>query len=277
MASVKPKDKLFGEKVLELGYLTEGELNKAFAELSDAHQSTVGLRDLLEQKGQLTKEKSRAVERALSGGQQIAGYELLEKVGQGGMGAVFRARQISMDRIVALKILPPKLAKDKKFCDRFILEARASGGLNHINIIQGIDVGESQGHYYFAMEYVDGCTVKGLLDDFGKLPELMALQICRQMADALDHAHQNKLVHRDIKPDNIMLAGLPENWKEQAEQGKLTITAKLCDLGLARSVEGGSDDLKGVAVGTPHFIAPEQARGETDVDTRADIYSLGAS
>ncbi|MGH7145839.1 MAG: serine/threonine-protein kinase [Planctomycetota bacterium] len=274
--AVKPKDKLFGAKLLELGYLSEAELNRAYGELTDAHQTTMGLRELLETSGQLTKEKSRAVERALSGGQQIANYELLEKVGQGGMGAVFRARQISMDRIVALKILPPKLAKDKKFCERFIMEARASGGLNHINIIQGIDVGESQGHYYFAMEYVDGCTVKEVIDDHGRLPEPMALQICRQMADALDHAHQHTLVHRDIKPDNIMLANLPENWQELADQGKLQIVAKLCDLGLARSVST-ADDMKGVAVGTPHFIAPEQARGETDVDTRADIYSLGAS
>jgi serine/threonine-protein kinase len=191
------------------------------------------------------------------------------------MGAVFKAKQMSLDRIVAIKILSPKLAEDKKFCERFITEARAVAKLNHPNIITGINVGKSEKYYYFAMEYVEGKTALELLQRDGPFNEEGALQIARQVVMALDHAHTHGFVHRDIKPDNIMVTAKGE--------------VKLCDLGLAKSFNqkwdeetgkvGGDAGLTqaGTAVGTPHYIAPEQARGRDDVKITADLYALGAT
>jgi serine/threonine protein kinase len=198
---------------------------------------------------------------------RIGNFDLLEKIGQGGMGAVFKARQLSMDRVVALKILPPKFAAQKTFIERFVREARASAKLNHPNIVNGIDVGQDNGVYYFAMEYIEGCSVKELLKK-GPLHEAEAVDITRSVALALVHAHSHGILHRDIKPDNILIEknGIP----------------KLCDLGLARVGTETEDEDKnakqqGHAVGTPHYISPEQARGRLDADERSDLYSLGAS
>ncbi|MBI5367688.1 MAG: serine/threonine protein kinase [Planctomycetes bacterium] len=227
------------------------------------------LGDIMVEKGYLSKDQASGISRqqqqaTAAAPVQIAGYELLAKVGQGGMGAVYRARQLSMDRIVALKILPRHLAKDPAFVERFIREARAVARLNHENIIQGIDVGEAGGVHYFVMEYIEGCTVNSLLKKDGALPEAKALEITLQIARALEHAHKNALVHRDVKPENMMLT----------KDG----VAKLCDLGLAKQVTSDSSLTQdGTSVGTPHYIAPEQARGEHQVDIRADLYSLGAS
>jgi len=198
---------------------------------------------------------------------RIKGYEIISKLGQGGMGAVFKARQVSLDRPVALKILAPHLAKDRGYVERFLREARAVARLNHPNIIQGIDVGDSEGHYYFAMEFIDGHTLKDEIESRGHLSEARALEIAAQIAGALDHASRNKLVHRDVKPDNIMIDSRGEG--------------KLCDLGLAKFSSGDSaataSDGEPMVVGTPHYIAPEQAKGEKKVDIRADIYSLGGT
>ena len=196
----------------------------------------------------------------------IAGFEILNKVGQGGMGAVFRARQISMDRIVALKILPKKMAADPACKERFLREARVSAKLNHVNLINGIECGESGGYTFFAMEFVEGQTALQLLKASGRIPFEQAISILRQISEALAYAHSKQLIHRDVKPENIMVA--PSG------------TAKLCDLGLARSMEKTEDasiTLAGQAVGTPYYISPEQARGEKNLDARTDIYSLGAT
>ncbi|MCZ7648642.1 MAG: protein kinase [Planctomycetota bacterium] len=199
----------------------------------------------------------------------IGGFELLEKIGQGGMGAVFRARQVSMDRVVALKVLPPKIAQDPTYIARFLREARASGQLNHPNIVQGIDAGcdQASGLYYFAMEFVDGPTLKQVLKEKERLPEPDVRRIAREMCEALQAAHKSGLVHRDIKPDNILLTS----------RG----AAKLADLGLAKQVEADDDaelTQAGKAVGTPFYMAPEQVRGENDeIDIRTDFYALGAT
>ena len=195
---------------------------------------------------------------------RVGGYEILERVGSGGMGAVFKARQVSMDRVVALKILPKNLAGDPAFVQRFVREARSAAKLSHPNIVQGIDVGQASGYYYFAMEFVEGGTVRGLLEDEGRIAEPRALAIVADVARALEHAHEQGIVHRDIKPDNIMLTSKGE--------------VKLADLGLARSIDNvDAVTTTGNAIGTPHYMSPEQASGETDLDTRSDIYSLGAT
>jgi serine/threonine-protein kinase len=195
----------------------------------------------------------------------IEGYELTERIAEGGMGAVFRAKQVSLDRIVAIKVLKPKLATDKSFLKRFSREARAVARLNHKNIVSAIDVGESQGWHYLIMEYVDGPTLHEVLQKSGMLPERDAMRITWQVCSALKHAHENGLVHRDVKPENVILSRSGD--------------AKLCDLGLAKKVDSDSTVLTamGATLGTPVYISPEQAAGKSDVDIRSDIYSLGAA
>ena len=173
----------------------------------------------------------------------IGGFELLATLGKGGMGVVFKARQVSMDRIVALKVLPPNLAKDETYVSRFLREARSAAKLNHPNIVQGIDVGEAGGHYYFAMEFVDGFTVKELIRRQGRIEEKQALNIVGGVARALEHSAKHGIIHRDIKPDNIMIS------REGA--------VKLADLGLARTVEKPDTlTIEGTALGTPYYMAP---------------------
>lgn len=198
-------------------------------------------------------------------GKRLGGFELISKIGHGGMGVVYKARQLSMNRLVALKILPPRLAKDREFIGRFMREAQAVARLNHPNVVQGIDAGEVDGFYYFAMEYVPGETVHSIILREGALDERRALGIARDIARALDHAQKHGLVHRDIKPGNIIVT--------------TTGVAKLCDLGLARELDtvGGIAARGNVAIGTPYYISPEQARGEETSDIRSDIYSLGAT
>ncbi|MHC4202434.1 MAG: serine/threonine-protein kinase, partial [Planctomycetota bacterium] len=192
----------------------------------------------------------------------IPGYELIETIGAGSSGTVYKARQISMDRLVAIKVLPQKLAQDERFTERFMREARAVAKLNHPNVVTGIDVGEAGGVYYFVMEYVDGESVADRVRREGTVPEKEALEIARQVCLALDCAFKNGIVHRDIKPANILLTRGGE--------------AKLADLGVARHAE-----TEGVATrrvfGTPYYMSPEQARGDAEIDTRSDIYSLGAT
>jgi len=195
---------------------------------------------------------------------KIPGYEILDLLGQGGMGAVYKARQKSLDRIVALKVLSPDVAKDETYLKRFTTEARALARLNHENIIAGIDVGEANGYRYFAMEYVEGESLAALIEREGALGEKRAITIVMQIARALAHADKSALVHRDVKPQNIMI-------------GRNDV-AKLCDLGLAMTAEERKEAReRGQSIGTPHYISPEQARGEHRVDIRSDIYSLGAT
>jgi serine/threonine-protein kinase len=180
------------------------------------------------------------------------------------MGAVFLARQISLDRKVAFKVLAPRFARNANYVRRFFREAQAAAKLNHTNIITAFDVGEAGNLKYFVMEYVSGPTVADLLARGGAMDEDRAREIVIQTARALEHAHANGFVHRDIKPANIILA-----------RGGV---AKLCDLGLAKEVEQESGDTEeGQTLGTPDYISPEQARGEKSIDIRADLYSLGAT
>ncbi len=195
--------------------------------------------------------------------QRIGGYEILAKLGQGGMGAVFKARQVSMNRIVALKVLLPNRAADPDFVTRFLREARSAGQLSHPNLINVYDCGRDGQYYYFSMEFVEGQSLKQVLKAHGPLDEATAIRHLIAVARALGAAHAQGIVHRDVKPDNIMLDRTGE--------------PKLGDLGLAKPMSGELDvTLGGNVLGTPHYIAPEQARGEA-VDGRADLYALGAS
>jgi serine/threonine protein kinase len=199
-----------------------------------------------------------------SGEDAIKGYELIDKLGSGAMGAVLKARKRDTDEIVALKILKPELAADQEYVKRFMREAKAVGRLSHRNIIRSVQVGKSGDYYFFAMEFVEGRTVSDIMKDKGKLDELTALKIVRCIASAVHHAWQYKIVHRDIKPDNIMMSNDGD--------------VKLTDLGLARETKRDSTlTITGVVMGSPAYISPEQATGEKNLDVRSDIYSLGAT
>jgi len=198
-------------------------------------------------------------------GQQIPGYQLLDKLGQGAMGIVFKARQLSMNRLVAVKVLQPRLASNPRDLERFLHEAQVAAKLSHNNVVQAIDAGSAGKLHYFVMEYVEGTTINKLMEGGKVYSEREALEIMMQMAQALDHAHRRGLVHRDIKPANIIIT--PEN------------VAKLADLGLAKQQSGDAfaEEDKGLIRGTPFYIAPEQIQRAEDIDIRADIYSLGAT
>lgn len=182
------------------------------------------------------------------------------------MGVVYRAKQLSLKRTVAIKILRSELAANRSFTERFHREAQIAAQLSSNRIVQAIDTGCSHGQYYFVMEFVEGSTVQDLLDQGRTFDEKNTLEIGIQIAEALDHANQQGLVHRDIKPDNIIIT----------QQG----TAKVADMGLARPTKddkGWSKIESGKVVGTPYYISPEQVNGAPDIDSRADIYSLGAT
>jgi serine/threonine protein kinase len=198
-------------------------------------------------------------------GQIFHGLEILELLGKGGMGVVYKARQPTLDRMVALKILPQKMALDPDFQNRFIREAKALGSLNHPNIVAVYDFGAEAGLFFFAMEYVDGTNLRQILRDRKLSPE-QALKIVPQLCDALELAHTEGVVHRDIKPENILLD----------KKGRV----KIADFGLAKLVgadvaAAGMLTVTNMVMGTPHYMAPEQVENPKGVDHRADIYAIG--
>src|SRR5262249_9193575 len=190
--------------------------------------------------------------------------EILALLGQGGMGAVYKARQTKRDGLVALKVLPPEVARDSAFAERFTREARSLARLNHPQIVTVHDFGDVAGLYYFTMEYVDGQNLRGLLQE-GPLAPAQARSVVLQICDALQYAHDEGLVHRDIKPENILLD----------RRGRV----KIADFGLAKLVGltptyltlTGTHEV----MGTLLYMAPEQMQRTHTVDHRADIYSLG--
>jgi predicted Ser/Thr protein kinase len=190
--------------------------------------------------------------------------EILEMLGQGGMGAVYKARQPALDRFVALKILPAEASRDPAFAERFTREARALARLNHPNVVTVYDFGQAGGLYYFVMEYIDGVNLRHLLRA-GRLTPEQALRVVPQICDALQYAHEEHIVHRDIKPENILID----------QRGRV----KIADFGIAKLLGRKASDytLTGPwqVVGTPHYMAPEQMERPLAVDHRADIYSLG--
>jgi len=254
------------KRILESGIANQDQIDDAIhvrEQMLDLGMQPRSIAEVLFEKGHIEREDFEALrreERKFHGQEQIAGYRLLELLGEGAMGSVYKARQLSLDRDVAIKVLSPELANDDSYVSRFMTEARAVARLNHTNIISGIDVGDADGIKYLVMEYADGMTVASLLRRGGALDEERALMIAMQMARALDHAHRNNLIHRDVKPDNIIIT----------KDG----IAKLCDLGLARleSAEG-----EAARMGTPAYMSPELARGDTSTDERTDLYSLGAT
>lgn len=188
-------------------------------------------------------------------------YELIEKIGAGGMAIVYKARCHLLNRYVAVKILRPELVEDENFVKRFKRESQAAASLSHPNIVNVYDVGQEDGIYYIVMEYVCGKTLKDYVREKGKLDSREAIKIALQIAAALEHAHKNGIVHRDIKPQNILIGD--------------DYTVKVADFGIARAVTSTTITLAGSnVVGSVHYFSPEQARGGY-TDAKSDIYSLG--
>jgi serine/threonine protein kinase len=191
-------------------------------------------------------------------------FEILELIGRGGMGYVYKARQLHLGREVALKLLPGKLSTDPHFAERFMREARVLARLNHPNIVMVHDFGHTGGFYYLVMEFVDGLNLRQAMR-MGKFSPAEALAIVPKICDALQYAHEEGVLHRDIKPENILLDA----------RGRV----KIADFGIAKIVgeEKGPITLTGTgaSLGTPHYMAPEQFENPSQVDHRADIYSLG--
>ena len=190
--------------------------------------------------------------------------EIIAFLGRGGMGAVYKARQPRLDRLVALKLLSPEKQGDAQFAERFEREARALARLNHSKIVAVYDFGDAQGRYYLLMEFVDGLTLRQLLRTRRMTPE-EALAIVPHICEALQYAHDQGIVHRDIKPENILID----------QQGRV----KIADFGIAKLLGPEREEQAltggGQVVGTPHYMAPEQVEHPRTVDHRADIYSLG--
>ncbi len=199
---------------------------------------------------------------------QIGGYQLLELIGQGATGAVFRARHLKLDRIVAIKVLNARyVGQDPQAVRRFREEMRAVGQLEHEHIVRATDAGEADGRHFLVMEYVDGIDASRLLRQTGPLRVADACEIVRQAAMALEFAHQHNMVHRDVKPSNLLFSF----------EGRV----KLLDLGLVRNdnaTANGSDAWQSsIPHGTADYMAPEQWTHFADVDARADIYALGCT
>jgi serine/threonine protein kinase len=198
-------------------------------------------------------------------GQRLGEFEIIERIGQGGMGSVYKARQISLDRMIALKTLHAALAEDVEYIARFRQEAKAAAALNHPNLVHVHSAGETEGLHWFAMEYVEGESARARMERQGRLDALEAIAISIYVVAALEYGWQKAgLIHRDIKPDNIFLSNAGE--------------AKLGDLGLAkRTGQNNGLTASGASMGSPNYISPEQVHAMKSVDPRADIYSLGCT
>jgi predicted Ser/Thr protein kinase len=194
----------------------------------------------------------------------IYGYEIIQVLGKGAMGVVYKARHIFTDRITALKVLPLRFAVDSQYLERFKREAIACMRLQHENIVRAYDFGGSEDYYYLALEYIDGQTLEDLINKQQMIAERHAIKLIRDVAMGLDFAWKEGILHRDIKPENIMITNAGQ--------------AKLCDFGIVKLIDMEDQPavtLAGTTVGTPFYISPEQAKGEEDLDIRSDLYSLG--
>jgi serine/threonine-protein kinase len=278
MADTQVLQHRFGDIAKSLGLVNEQQLEEALRRQQTARatgdRSRVGevliaMKVLsVEQVKKILSEqrKRRQAEAAKALPMEYFGeFKLLEKLGEGGMGAVFKAQETLANRVVALKVLRKNFAGNPGFVERFDREAKLAGSLNHPNVVTCHNAGTAHGIQYLVMEFIEGETLKARLKrEGGKLSEADALRIIGQTAKGLAHAHEKGVVHRDVKPDNILLG----------KDGSV----KISDFGTAKSfVDEDSLSRTGVIIGTPYYISPEQVRAEKTIDHRADLYALGGT
>jgi serine/threonine-protein kinase len=262
-----------GDLGIKLGFYTRGQLRKALEVQADRKEKEQfdRLGDVLLELGYITEENLQILldrqRKTVSGKNRIGRYELVKEIGRGGMGIVYKAKQTPLDRFVALKVIQKGVALDAEFRERFLRESRLAAKLTHPNIIKAIDAGETQQHYFFAMELFESPDLLQIMKKKGEpIEEKIVAKVGAQMCSALEHAETNHLIHRDIKPENILydsVAGM----------------SKLTDMGLAKSTQGEKGDLTqaGSTLGTPFYISPEAIAAKRTVDIRSDLYSLGAT
>jgi formylglycine-generating enzyme required for sulfatase activity len=267
------RDHVLAQLAVERGYVGDEHITEA-REAQRVAEQQLGMRQSLSQvlvsKGLLSPDQAQDLENAVAvktgEARLVAGYEVLEKIGQGGMGAVYKARKLDSGEFVALKILLPSLATPE-FVKRFKRESEVVQTLDHENIVSCIEFGQDRkrGLHFCALEYVEGEDLGDRVERLGALEQDDAVSIARQVARGLQHAHESGLVHRDIKPENIMVTSSGE--------------VKVLDLGLARPVSQEVTRLtaSGMFVGSAFYASPEQAQAQSELDIRSDIYSLGAT
>jgi serine/threonine-protein kinase len=267
--SASNDDFLFAQEAQALGYVTEAQVEEAFRLqriMAQDLKIEERLEGILVKRGWLAEDQARRVRTRIEPEgrkNEIEGYRLLEKLGRGAMGTVYKALHVGLQRIVAIKVLHQDLATDPTQVERLKGEAKLLASLDHPNILRALDAGESNGFPFVVTEYVEGLTLREHLALHGPLPEGDALSITRALADALERARRMGVVHRDVKPGNVLLT----------RQGQ----PKLMDLGLAKGPVDLGLTQHGATVGTPQYISPEQAQDPRKADTRSDIYSLGAT
>lgn len=276
MQSVDPLDDALAQHLNQVGMASPDEIEDARAVQRESEEAgiIITLGDALVENGVITEAIRQNVYQKLKqkGGskgktRKLGQYQLLKKLGEGGFGIVYLASDTMMKREVAVKTLHKQHTDDPGFLTRFKREARSAGNLNHENLCAAYAVGEEGGVHYYVMEYCKGEAIGDQLDREGSIHWLEATDFMVQAARGLQYAHENGFVHRDIKPDNLLYT----------EEG----VVKILDMGLAKRADGSDRDLSltqsGTAVGTPHYISPEQLKSAEGIDGRADIYSLGAT
>ncbi len=259
----------FTRALVEIGLADEAEIETYAA---DSTEGVLGLSRALVSAGKLTPYQAAAIYQKKSRGLLIGNYVILDKLGQGGMGVVFKARHRRLGRVGALKILPPSFARDRQAVMRFRREVEAAGRLKHPNVVAAVDADEDRGVHFLVMDFVQGRDLDHVVRERGPMPVSQALDCLMQAARGLEAAHAQGIVHRDIKPANLMLDSAG--------------TVRVLDLGLARLVDAANPFGKstagrltesGMYMGTIDYMAPEQAEDSHRVDHRADIYSLGCT
>ncbi|MFM9957725.1 MAG: serine/threonine-protein kinase [Phycisphaerales bacterium] len=264
----KAIDAAIAKLALDRGFCTSEEIE--FCQLKQRERKYAGrsLAELLVESESLTRRQMTRLRETAGtgkGGSKLPGYTMRGKLGEGATATVFKARQDSLGRDVAVKVLPKRFAANPKYVEQLYAEARMAASLNHPNLVQTFDVGSHGEHHYMVMEIVDGETVHDRIIRKGMLGEEETIDIALAVARALAHAHTKGLVHRDVKPKNIIITstGIP----------------KLTDLGLARFTQdrATAEAERGKSLGTPYYMSPEQVRGDVDIGPATDCYSLGAS
>lgn len=270
---VTKRDITMGKLAVKNGFLTPQQMKDILDMLERNDESPGSFVGTAVKRGYLQERQASAITLACDRldrdnekqSMAVGGYDIIAKIGEGGLGVVYKALQKSMNRVVALKILHRKWLDDEEFRKRFLLEARLMGKLSHPNLINVYDVGKQDWKYYFSMEYIEGVSVEDMVDQHGAMDSSQAIDIVVQVAKALNYLKGQGIVHCDIKPGNILVTN--DN------------IAKLGDFGfvrIGRELDLQLDDQDSV-LGTPEYISPEQALGEKNIDWRSDVYSLGVT